>query len=565
MNKVTLETRIQNRMETWSAFDRIRDKMHTVRRLVAGDAEALNGSESTTESVEEVSALMTPGHSTRWANFLIANVEEGRANHMLQAISTLTQQVAHTFPDFEFENLTSERSAVMSMWLKWAMAEPPNGCSARHEMRLALLCYLIDGSGWAKVALEDDKPVIRWLDTLDVIWDMQGRTFGDMRWAAYASRQPLGYWLELGKEQDWNLKPLDELELKGDTVDNWDQPVEVRCYYDVEGDSGNVAHWLCTGEGTLHETPLHIGRNPYTWEDGRPFLPLESCYHLQFPSCMMPISVAERMIPAQVAIWQARANIRDQIDKGRPWMEYEEGAYKPEELQKWADGEDMAAIARNKGFEPMVFRQGEDIPSGQLQWHSINEQEITKQSGVNPYSGGVKVEDTKFASEVNAIQQASGLVAATVSKDFSEFWIRCTRKFLAVAAKFDDRPFKMTYRSGDDQVVLTFDESNPVRDLLDASADIVVREDSVSFTAPDRKIASAMADIQTFMNPMMMQLFPNALGKAVENYLRAKGEKNIKEWMEKPPPMPMMPPGMPPEAMGGMEDPTAAAMASTMA
>lgn len=549
----TLEDRINHRLGTWGAFEGIRRKVWNLRRLTAGDASVITTtSPRAIQDANDLQRLYRPDGFDGFNDWIGVDIEEGRDNHLLQAVATLTHQTAYTFPDVEFEDIPTSVGAINSLYLKWALSDPPRGCSARHEMRLALLTHLVDGIGWVMVGYRDDKPIIEWVDTIDVIWDLQGRTFGDMRWVAHTARQPLGAWIELAKEQKWKREQLESLAAQDDE-DRWDQPVEVRCYYDVEGDKGHASHHLVVG-GQVSEEPLHVAENPYTMPSGRPFLPLESCYHLMFPSCKMPISIVEKMLPAQLAIWETRASIRDQIDNGRPWAEYEDGAYDPDELERWAadgvdeEGRKLPAVKRNKGFQPMAYREGQGVSDSLLAWHQINEQEITKQSGVNPYQSGTKVEGTKFAAEVNAIQGAAGLVAGTIAKDFTEFWRRVTSKFLAVAALYDDRPWSTQYRVGDDPITLTFDESDPIRQYLKPDADIVIREDSMTYRDRQTLIQEADRDLAIYLQPQVMMMFPNMAKKAMENRLRAKGEKNLTEWLAAPEPVASAPGGVDPMA-----------------
>jgi hypothetical protein len=175
-----------------------------------------------------------------------------------------------------------------------------------------------------------------------------------------------------------------------------------------------------------------------------------------------------------------------------------------------------------------------EIPQTSLAWRQFHDRELTAQSGANPYASGNKVEGVTYAAEVNAIEGNAGLMAGAIAKDNADLWVRSCRLLLTCGALWDDAPFTALLEN----VPTPFGPANPVKKYLRPDAAIIIREDTMMFQPRDQQIARAKDNLMTVAP--LAQMFPQALGAAMEEYQRARGEKNISKYMAGPSPAPPM-------------------------
>lgn len=507
---MTDEERIRQRLSQEELYRRHRDKVHKLRRLVAGDVGALDDSGNASET--ELSQVYKPD-SDNWYDILNVDVEDGRSNELFQAYRTLLFQVAYASPDYEFEGLEPELAAVNSLYLKDRMAR----CNASAQARRALGDFLIGGMGCVWVCVKNGLPHVQWLDSMDYIFDTTGQTFMDAKWGAATVRMPLYRWVEM-----FGSKVKRIVQEENDEI-----VIPLKFYYDVDGEKGRFAVFSNGSDAD----PIELTVNPYTipmGSDEAPMLPFQVMHYLEMPSMKLPLSAMEMMLPHQIAIWRVQRVIRDTADAGQPAWLVPEGSVDPKAFNDWLDGETGSVLMVKQG-QPMPSRlPGDEVPQTLIADLRRNEQGIMAQSGANPYSSGDRVEGIDFAAEVNAIQANSSLVAATLAREFAKFYSETARKVLAVGKAYDQRPITIRY----DGLNLTFDESDPIGDYLSPEADLVVSESSIQFSPQQQKIALASAKLDAALK--VAQLFPQGVAKAYEALLSAMGEKDVAAWLEQP-------------------------------
>lgn len=498
------------------ANEQYKKKVHRLRGLVAGDNAVL----SSTTSSDDYEGIRP--FEPEYADYLVTDVEAGRANKMFQAIRTLVNQVSYVFPDIEFSNVEPEEATLNAEYCRIRLGSEPTGCNARHHMRLALLDYLTGGMGWAFVGTDtDSRPLILNADTLDVEWDMSARIPQDIRWASCAFRNPRWYWEEM-----FSRSALPHV-----NADTPDEPIELVFYYDVIGKGNWCIFQRIGGREGLHEKPVYKGSNPYYRVVGGeklPTLPVESMYHLTLPSVRLPVGVAEAMTPQQIAIWESDRHIQRVINGAKAFYAVQKGALSPDNMAKFEAGEIGAIVEIEHGHQAPQYNPSGEVDRTTLEWRNQNEQELVAQSGANPYASGNKVDGVKYAAEVNAIQGASGLMAATVAKDNAEFWERVVRKVLEVGSAFDRAPFAARI----DRVLVEFDEADSIRQYLRPDAELTIREQSMQFEPAEARIARAKAKLDVAM--AMAKQFPGGVAQAYEEVLKAMGEKNISKYLDAP-------------------------------
>jgi hypothetical protein len=253
---LTHEDRIRRRiLATDQAQHQYKRKIHTLRRIVAGDVSALGGGSDSGDQNQEIARPYTP----ELGDILITDIEEGRSNQLLQNLRTLVLQTAYTFPDIEFEGIRPEESALNAEYVRQRLGPSPTGCDARHQLRLSLLDYLLGGVGASFAGFEVDRPVLRHIDTLDLTYDQTARVPQDMRWVALRSRQPMWFWVQMfGK----NAVQKAYGDYSKDDPAFQDKPIETLWYWDIQGDKGTMQVSFGTPNG-LSDTPIMRSINPY--------------------------------------------------------------------------------------------------------------------------------------------------------------------------------------------------------------------------------------------------------------------------------------------------------------
>lgn len=518
------EDRVKVRLATVSDFEKFRKKVFDLRRLVAGDlSPLLDSPRAENDSPDaEFSSLDI-------YDFLVTYYHEGKSNKIQQYLKVLLYQTSYSFPTIEFEDLTPEEAAINHQYSKIRLGPSPRGCNAKDHMRLTLLDYMIGGIGWSKACLRDEKPVLMHCDSLDMSWDRQVRIPSDIRWASCKFREPLWVWIDMFGSDAFQDEATDGVDLEN--------IVELEWYYDVEGPEGNWYVYRSFDGECIKGAPIHKAPNPYYFMlDGKkqPFIPYEPMFYLALPSLRMPIGIVEGMIPSQKALWDSEEYMRQTLERGTPFYQMPKGTLDDEEAEKFADGE-IGAVIQTKNNQVITRTPGITIDPQVLNWNAKHENELQGQSGANPYAAGGRVAGTNFAAEVNAIQGQSGLQAGTIAKDLAAFWERSVRKFLAVGSAYDDLDIDIRL----DTVELKFNQQDPIKKYLRPDAELLISEETMKFRPQQDKLQEAVVDLQTAMS--LQQIFPEAVKKAYEAYLRARGIKDIDSWL-RPPQQPQMPP-----------------------
>lgn len=489
-------------------------KIWEMRKIVAGDQSVLTGVDiSSTDDGQDAYY----GGFPEWHDVVLTDVVSGRSNRILQHVRTLAMQTIYRFPDVEFEDLEPEIAAVNAQYLKYRLGPIPHGCNAKDHMRLALIDYLVGGPGWVFVGASEGKPVVRWCDSLRMFWDPTARQLSDCQWAAVEYTNTLEYWSRV-----YGPSKFKHLVHDKESENVLDRPVTLMHYYDTDG---NFMVFLVK-DGEIDEKPIFKGENQYIVNDVY-VLPFESVSFMTLPSVRLPIGLVEQMLPNQIALWEAEKRMRDDISSGRGFKEFEEGSYSDEQIEKWERG-DTDYLVRRSGSQPMHTHPPTPPDGAVINWAQLQDKQMIAMSGADPYAAGSPVEGVQYAAEVNAIKSSSSLMAGNIAKDNAEFWQRVVKKVLAFGKLFDRN--KMNLVIGDYR--LEFNDEYPISQFLEPDAPITVREDSTTFKPKEMAVNEALMLLDASMK--VAGMFPGAMAKAFEKFLRAIGERNVSEWMEAP-------------------------------
>ena len=531
--------RVQDRLtRARSASEPYFAKVHRLRELVTGNPEALNAAGLSADQTETEVKRRNP---TRFSDIFVTDIEEGRDNTLLQTIRTLCQQTTYSFPEVEAQDLEFEEANLHAEYFRQRLGPSPVGCDAVYHVRESLYDYMIGGFGWIWIGMQKGKPVIRNVDTLDCLWDQSAQTVAGGRWWSCTMYDTLKAWQSM-----FGVGKFDKY-IKERNPDP-DSPLELQFYYDIETDAGAWKVLFKTGSEEVDNTPVFAGKNPCYWDYGGqrvPFLPAESMFFMRLPSVRLPIGLTEQMLPSQIALWRIQKTIRE-IGDCPAFYWWRKGALDAAEKQKFEDGKVGGGIEVAEGSDGIHQERALDIPPGLMQEAGMHRQSITAQGGANPYAAGAPVEGTTYAAEVNAIQQNAGLMAGTIAKEHSDFWLRILSKFLAKGAAYDEWPLVTRH----EKVTLTFAEADPIKAYLNPDARFVIRENSMQYEDQQARIAKATMALNLAL--LVQQIFPNAVKEAYQNFLQAIGESNTEKYMAPPEPPPMaLPGGAEGQVMGG--------------
>ena len=521
-----LVERVQQRLTlSEKSLAEYRRKIHSLREILAGNTDALLGRGT---SADQTEGDIKRSNMTEFTDIFVNKIEEGRDNRLMRAIRTLGQQTTYQFPEIEAEHLEYNEANLHSEYFRQRLGASPIGCDAVIHMRRALYDYASGGMGWVWIGMQAGKPVIRYVDTIDCKWDQQSSTIGEGLWWSTTMYRSLAAW-----EQMFGKGKFDKYIKEKNASPN--TPIELEYYYDIEGKEGNWMVLFKTGNEDIDMEPVFKAKNPCSWNYGGqvvPFLPAECMFFMEMPSVRLPIGLMEQMLPSQMALWRVEESIQ-KILANPGHYEYEKGAYDAKELQAFEDGESGSFLEREANKPPMQEHPPMQIPPSHLQYKGDHSQELVAQSGADPYASGSPVEGTSYAAEVNAIKSASGLMAGTISKENADFWLRMIRKFIAKGAAYDEWPLIVRH----EDVTLTFDESDPIKQYLRPDTKFTIREDSMQFVDQQTIVQQAMNDVNVAAS--VAQMFPNALKEAYKTYLRARKVNDIDKYLAPPNPAEM--------------------------
>jgi hypothetical protein len=504
------------------------NKVHRLRTIVGGDPRAIFTKGSSNDPSE---SDIKRAFTTERGDIFVKDIEEGRSNEILRTIRTLVQQTAHQFPEIEAEDLEFEESNLHAEYFRQRLGPAPIGCDAVVHMRRAIYDYLIGGFGWIWIGMQAGRPVIRYVDTLDCKWDQQASTVGDGRWWSTTMYGALSMWQGMFGPRKFD-KFIKEKKPDADT------PVELEYYYDIEGSEGMWKVLFKTGNDDVDHTPVYESKNPCFWDYAGqkvPYLPADCMFFMELPSFRLPISLAEQMLPSQMALWESEKTERE-IVACSGFYEYEEGSYDGKALQNFENARTGSFLERKTGSAPLVQQKPMEIPQALRERIAYHKQNITGQGGADPYASGAPVEGTTYAAEVNAIKASASLMAGTISKETTALWLRLLRKYLAKGAAYDEWPMIVRH----EEVDLVFDKSDPIKKYLKPDARFVLREESTHYEDKQTRLLTAKMRLETTLavNAQTQGAYANAVTEDYNNFLQSAGERNLEKYK----PVPVMAP-----------------------
>jgi len=508
------------------ALEPIRRKAYNLRRLVAGDSSMIGGEPAKPEIDAQSLAIKN------LYDFFIDSTTEGRSNRLVEGVKTLLMQVTHKFPEIEFEDLEPVQAAINAGACKELLGARPKGCSAQDELKLSMLCYLIDGIGWSEQSFDPytDRPVVRCADTLNMSWDPSSGLPSAMRWASCRKCEPLGYWVE-----HFGIRKMQAIWQSVIQTRDLDSPLELEFYYDTDGAHGRGMHYVFQrSNGAIDAKPIHTEENPWYFDTQTrrvPYLPYTPMYFLRLPSMRNPISIVEMMLADQIAIWRDEDRLYAVIEHMKQFYAVQKGAMSKKQRDAFVSGQDSVLVEIEENKEPPVLVPAGDLPRGVVDDRQYRERRIQTQGGFDPWAGGSPIEGVAFAKEVEAIKSSSGMTAASCTGDYIGLWVQVVRKFLCALSVYgDDIEVSVRY----DGITIEYGPKKSIKERIVPDADISIREDTTIYRSREQAVNEALRNLQIAQS--MAAIFPNAQAQAYEKFLAAVGERNVKAYIESPTP-----------------------------
>lgn len=535
-----------------SLYD-FKKKIHKLRRIVAGDRTALYD-DVLAENYDSGARQQRP-FRLDLPDILVEVYGEGENNAMLSILKTLVFQTAYTFPAVKLEGVTDEEQIVNAHYLKQKLGPTiKGGCEFVDQIRIALFDFVIGGIGAVQVSADSDGiPYVRWRDTIDVRWDQQARLPSEIEWISVTNVEPLGVWLDMFPDSKWLQDKV--MKHHADNRANVeDFATELEFYYDVSGKEGSYIVFGREGDNRYTEDPLYEGPNPHKMKVGevlKPFLPFEMMFFMSIPSVRLPIGLAEMILPAQMAIWEAERHIRSTTKGGRAAYVIPEKGLDSEGKKVFEQSlENSILWWKDNTMQPSQLAPLEISPGVQEELQR-NLAEINRQAGISDYSMGQKADGVETATEARYIAGQGQLTTGTVASANARLCQAALTKFLWIAKRFDKNSFSCQvngheYKFGPRTIL------GPVSRYLKPEAELTVSQDSTRFRSTDEEVAQARMDIE--VSQIAAQAgFPNALQAALRKFYEAIGDEDITERLERPQMQPGQAQVMPGQPMPGQQ------------
>lgn len=500
-------------------------KIEVLRRVTHGDYSEFEPDAPVQN--EDYSRRKEPAQrafSERMEEIFTRGFAPGRSNLIAKTIRNLTIRSSFKLPEFRVEGDQPRLEMLTSLYLREIFMR----CNAQRHMQRALTDFLIGGFGVCGVGLRAGEPVAFYLDPLDCVWDPHVQTFEDCTWFAFQVTKPLALWVEeLGTTAPFR----DLLDATGDErLLALEKPVRLTYYFDTHGDEGTYAlmRWKDSDDYEMVEGPMPT---PYVDQrDGypRPFLPVVTTSFMLMPQTRYASGLVELMLPHGVQLRQSEGMLERLTAQGHSITAFHEDSIDENDLAAIQDGDSLAWIRiKQKGAIERIPHA--DLPPSIGAVFERAEKAITAMGGDNPFASGGTVPGTRFASEVAAIQNESGLIGSHVVEEHALHWSRLAERVLQLAPAHT-RPFYLLV----DGEKLWFDNDQPIADLLVPDCRPQVRPESLMYRSPQEEMSVLLPLLQQSQSLAVAQAAPGSVAELWRKVLQASGERNVSAHFEPP-------------------------------
>lgn len=461
----------------------VTDRIYRMRRFLAGDESALGrGSKISMGNLAQVTK-----QNSYTPDFSIVQHDEGVSNHALTWIRTLVKQVMIRHPEITFDGLPTPVSDFREAYL----LDRLSACGWQSQVRSMLHSFFTDGIGVLQVGLKADKPSIRWIDPIRMVWDVHNKFPHNWRWLATELTLTVSTAkAELGADV------VNAIRAKADLAsETGEEIIKVFEYWD----ESTVAYI-----SPSYPEPLKIKPNPFG------FIPFEFICGDILPSHLTPMAPAVNMLGTHAAHTKIQRSLIEIADKLKPVILVDPSVFTPESYEQFQTSQDLAVLVYRQNLDPdrypgvQVQSLSSDLDKALALKRELDE-EYVRAMGANPYAAGSSI-NPAFASETQAIVGNSGLTVMDVSNDLADTLSRTFRKLIRIGYLYDEEPF--VYRSHETDI--TFDQQLPIQPLLSDDVMCIVQPSPLS--NPEAAIQKAQALYSLFaQDPSIAQKNPELL------------------------------------------------------
>jgi len=495
---LTTNDRIIRRLRDAKVNKSIKDSMYKLRRVVAGDYTAIGG-DKVGVKYDDISQITKV--SKMYPTFRPAIYEEGVGNHLYEWLKILVMQTVLQNPQIDFPDLEESHSKIREGYLHERLGK--NSWTIHQEKMI--FHFLIDGIGWMKLGLFNDIPVVRSVDSIDLLWDIHADLPNETTFMAQELRLKIDTARKL-----LGQAAIDKLP-QGQHDDTDEDVVRVIEYWDVE----TLAYTTVDSFTVIKKM-----ESPF-----RGFIPYVAMYGPIIPSTIYPLPHIVSVIGAQTAHSKLQRSINALASKLKPEVIVDPAAFTPESFRMWQDNpDDLTVLIRDRSYksdtDPIRFIQPPRVTSDVLALKADLESEIVRHMGVNPFAAGAPI-DSNFATEVAEIASRSGLNASFISGKLANMFGDIFRKLVRIGFKHDEEP----YQTRMDGELITFEGPFSIAPLLEDDVICLVRPGS--FETEEMKLIKNMQLLSALNNDPVMSKNTKLRREFWRNIVSSAGFRDI--------------------------------------
>lgn len=509
MPKLTSEDQILQRITDAKATKELKDYMYRMRRFLAGDYDSAIYGRSTNLIDSDAGRIYKS--NPNWPDFRINRHTEGVSNHTMTWALILMKQSLISKPKFDFPDLPIKTAQVREQLI----LDRFRFCHWKSHQILMLMSYLVDGLAFIRHGTKKGYSCCRYVDTLDMYWDLHAQTPADFRFLAAD--------LRINEETAVDLFGQDVVNSYFSKNDDRSKKKGERVLKVIEYHDETTKAYMTGGDSKLLLTPKanQFGAVPYTWLCG-PML----------PSMRSPIPHIINVIGAQTAHSTLQKSLLE-LERGvRPIYLIQEQHFTPDSVRMFYDKDSdcsgnpqvlrwASRVAPEDKRDAIKIIYVDKIPEQLLEVKHDIESEIIRAMTVNPFTSG-SPQDVDFAREISEISAQSEVGSSFIREDLSDALSRIGRMICKVA-KFDVAPLR--YRSQQGTVLFGGDSAYSIRPIVEEDVECIAT--AGVYETESMKMLKAEKLLDVIAKTGLGSQYPRLITYAIEQLSEAYGVRDV--------------------------------------
>lgn len=510
MAELTRDTKIAKQVSESFKMKDFKEYIYRMRQFLAGEWDTAATGKRTRVTASTSGEIYKTNRE--YPDFRISEHEEGVSNHTMTWIVNLAKELMISRPVWLFPELDTEVSQIRGQYIESRLKDS----YWRAQNFTQLISYMVDGIGFARIGIKNNRACARYADTIDLLFDIHARTPYDFRFVAEIHRLNEDYCRAYFGEKITS-KLLENRKANEQKTDDGERVIKV------------IEYWNDTTRAFL----TIDGKYDVLFKEENPlgFIPYEAICGPILPSMRTPIPHIINVIGSQVAFGELQRSILE-IEKAlRPTILIDETAFTSESVNEFYESENVSVLKYSESLTPQDRREAirvlhvDKIPSELLQLKKSLENEIIRALGVNPYSGGIP-QGADFAREVQEVSQKANLSSEFIRQDVAEFYSRFGKKFVQFG-RFDTAPITLRH----DELVVKFNVDYPIEPLMrdDVACEAVsgiYETKQMQMIKADKLLSLVLA------HPIFIQRYPRLVEHAIERFGEVFDVRDIRSRMQ---------------------------------